>query len=47
MAIRTGTKPAVTVQDGLWSVAVGVATHRSTELGRPVSLAELGLPVCG
>ena len=42
-AIRTGGAPAVTVEDGLWSVAVGVAAHRSIELGRPVTLAELGL----
>lgn len=42
-AIRTGGASAVTVEDGLWSVAVGVAAHQSIELGRPVTLAELGI----
>ena len=31
----------MTVQDGLWSVAMGVAAHRSIDLGRPVDLAEV------
>jgi len=43
-AIRSGTEPLVTVDDGLWSVAMGVAAHRSIDEGRPVALAELGLP---
>lgn len=45
--IRTGGEPEVTTLDGLWSVAAGVAAHRSIELGRPVELAEVmtGLPV--
>lgn len=42
-AIRDGGNAAVTVDDGLWSVAMGVAAHRSIEEGRPVLLAELGL----
>ena len=42
-AILNGTEPEVTVDDGLWSVAIGVAAHRSIELGRPVEMRELGL----
>jgi predicted dehydrogenase len=42
-AVRTGSPPEVTVDDGLWSVAMGVAAHRSIDEGRPVALAELGL----
>jgi predicted dehydrogenase len=42
-AIRSGGPAAVTVDDGLWSVAMGAAAHRSIEEGRPVTLAELGL----
>jgi myo-inositol 2-dehydrogenase / D-chiro-inositol 1-dehydrogenase len=42
-AILIGEPVEVTVDDGLWSVAVGVAAHRSIEEGRPVELAELGL----
>jgi predicted dehydrogenase len=35
-------RPAeITLEDGLWSVAMGVAAHRSIELGRPVAMAEL------
>jgi predicted dehydrogenase len=40
-AIRAGGPPAVTVVDGLWSVAMGVAAHRSIDEGRPVPLAEV------
>ena len=40
-AIRTGAPPAVTVDDGYWSVATGVAAHRSIDEGRPVLLDEL------
>ena len=40
-AIRTRGKPRVDVIDGLWSVAVGEAAHRSIEQRRPVDLAEL------
>jgi predicted dehydrogenase len=39
--IRNGSAPEVTLDDGLWSVAAGVAAHRSIELGRPVTLAEV------
>lgn len=42
-ALRTGAPAAVTVDDGLWSVAVGVAAHRSIDEERRVTLAELGL----
>lgn len=40
-AVRTGGPAAVTLEDGLWSVAVGVAAHRSIEEGRVVSLDEV------
>jgi myo-inositol 2-dehydrogenase / D-chiro-inositol 1-dehydrogenase len=40
-AVRAGDPPAVTVDDGLWSVATGVAAHRSIDEGRPVLLSEL------
>jgi predicted dehydrogenase len=40
-AIRAGRAPEVTLDDGLWSVAMGVAAHRSIELGRPVLMSEL------
>jgi predicted dehydrogenase len=40
-AIRNRTEPKVTVVDGLWSVAMGEAAHRSIDLRRPVELAEL------
>ena len=33
--------PEVTLDDGYWAVAVGVAAHRSIELGRPVELTEI------
>jgi predicted dehydrogenase len=42
-AIRTGARPSVTVDDGLWSVAMGAAAHRSIDEGRPVTLDEVGL----
>ena len=40
-AIRTGGRPEVTLDDGYWAVATGVAAHRSIELGRPVELTEV------
>ncbi|NNE12140.1 MAG: Gfo/Idh/MocA family oxidoreductase [Ilumatobacter sp.] len=40
-AIRNGTPPAVTLEDGMWAVAMGAAAHRSIELGRPVELTEM------
>jgi myo-inositol 2-dehydrogenase / D-chiro-inositol 1-dehydrogenase len=43
-AIRSGGAPKVTVDDGVLSVAMGVAAHRSIDEGRPVTLAEVGCP---
>jgi predicted dehydrogenase len=43
-AVRTGSPPAVTFDDGLWAVAMGAAAHRSIDEGRAVTLAELGAP---
>ncbi len=40
-AIRGAGPVEVTLDDGLWSVAVGVAAHRSIETGQPVSLSEV------
>ena len=40
-AIRTGETSDVTLLDGYWAVAAGVAAHRSIELGYPISLAEI------
>ena len=40
-AIREGTPATVTLDDGLWSVAVGEAAHRSIDERRPVDLAEV------
>lgn len=42
-AIRSGASAEVSVEDGLWSVAVGVAAHRALDEGRAVRLDELGL----
>ncbi len=42
-AIRSGTPPLVTLDDGMWSVGVGAAAHRSITERRPVDLAEFGL----
>jgi myo-inositol 2-dehydrogenase / D-chiro-inositol 1-dehydrogenase len=39
-AVRNGGAPGVAVEDGLWSVAVGLAAHRSIDLARPVELTE-------
>lgn len=44
-AIRVGAQPSVSLEDGLWSVAVGEAAHLSIDQGRAVRLAELGLGV--
>ena len=44
-AVRSGGRPAVGLEDGLWSVATGVAAHRAIDERRPVDLAEvLGEP---
>jgi len=40
-AIRSGGEPAVTVIDGLWSVAIGEAAHRSIDEHRPIALDEV------
>lgn len=40
-AITTGASPEVTLRDGLVSVAIGAAAHRSIDEGRPVELSEL------
>lgn len=40
-AIRTGRRPTVGVDDGLRSVAMGVAAHRSIDEGRPVAMEEV------
>ncbi|MFT4987687.1 MAG: myo-inositol 2-dehydrogenase/D-chiro-inositol 1-dehydrogenase [Acidimicrobiales bacterium] len=40
-AIRNNTAPKVDVIDGLWSVAIGEAAHRSIAEHRPISLAEI------
>jgi predicted dehydrogenase len=37
-AVRTGAPPAVTVDDGYWSVAMGVAAHHSIEIGAPATV---------
>ncbi len=42
-AIRSGAPSKVTLEDGLWSVAVGAAAHRSIDLGRPVLVSEFGI----
>jgi predicted dehydrogenase len=39
-AVATGGPPLVTLLDGLWSVAVGAAAHRSIDEARPVDLDE-------
>lgn len=40
-AVRTGAPPEVSLIDGLRSVAVGAAAHRSIDEGRPVELADV------
>ena len=40
-AIRNGTSPRVTLEDGLLAVAVGQAAHLSIEEGRPVLMSEV------
>lgn len=39
-AIRDRTAPGVTLLDGLWSVAIGAAAHRSIDTGAPVDLRD-------
>jgi predicted dehydrogenase len=40
-AVRRGEAPGVSIADGMLSVAVGVAAHRSIDEGRPVMLDEV------
>jgi predicted dehydrogenase len=40
-SIRSGARPQVGVEDGVWSVAMGVAAHRSIDEGRVVELSEV------
>ncbi|HXH58632.1 Gfo/Idh/MocA family oxidoreductase [Iamia sp.] len=40
-AVRSGAQPAVGLEEGLMSVAVGVAAHRSIDEGRVVTLDEV------
>jgi myo-inositol 2-dehydrogenase / D-chiro-inositol 1-dehydrogenase len=40
-AVRTGGRPLVTLEEGLWSVAVGAAAHRSIDEQRPVAVQEM------
>jgi myo-inositol 2-dehydrogenase/D-chiro-inositol 1-dehydrogenase len=40
-AVVNGTAPDVTLQDGLLSVAIGAAAHRSIDEGRPVAMSEM------
>ncbi|MEM8925248.1 MAG: Gfo/Idh/MocA family oxidoreductase [Actinomycetota bacterium] len=40
-AVTNGTPPPVTLADGLWSVAIGVAAHRSIDEGRAVLMDEI------
>lgn len=42
-AILAGAPASVTVDDGVWSVAMGQAAHLSIDEGRPVTLDELGV----
>jgi myo-inositol 2-dehydrogenase/D-chiro-inositol 1-dehydrogenase len=43
-AIREGAPVRVTPRDGLRSVAIGVAAHRSIDEGRPIDLSEITKP---
>ncbi len=40
-AVRSGSEPAVSLEDGLLSVALGAAAHRSIDQRRPVELNEI------
>jgi myo-inositol 2-dehydrogenase/D-chiro-inositol 1-dehydrogenase len=39
--VRRGERPQVGVDDGVWSVAMGVAAHRSIDEGRAVEMSEI------
>lgn len=40
-AVRNGARPEVNVWDGLRSVLIGVAAHRSIDEGRPIAISEI------
>ena len=42
-AVANRTQPEVTVEDGLWSVVIGAAAHRSIDEGRVVEISEYGI----
>lgn len=42
-AVLNNTPPEVTVTDGLWSVVIGAAAHKSIDESRPVLVSEYGL----
>ena len=42
-AVANGSQPEVTVEDGLWSVVIGAAAHRSIDEGRVVAISEYGI----
>ena len=42
-AVRAGAPAGVTVEEGMWAVAVGAAAHRSIDERRPVDISEFGL----
>ena len=42
-AVLNGTGPEVGVTDGLWSVVVGAAAHKSIDEGRAVHISEYGI----
>lgn len=42
-AVLNNTQPEVTVADGLWSVVIGAAAHKSIDESRPVLVSEYGL----
>ena len=42
-SVLNNTPPEVTVADGLWSVVIGAAAHKSIDESRPVLISEYGL----
>jgi len=42
-AVRARSQPEVTVNDGLWSVIIGAAAHRSIDEQRPVLISEYAI----
>lgn len=42
-AVISGVPPEVSVVDGLWSVVIGAAAHRSIDENRPVLISEYGV----